>query len=312
MNNNLPLVSIITPSFNQMRFLEATIRSVLEQDYPRIEYLVIDGASSDGSVDLIRKYSNRLAYWESQPDHGQAHAINKGIIRSSGDFLGWINSDDILLPHTVRSVVEIFRRNPDVDVVYGHLERIDETGNLIPTPKLPKDQLVFSQKHILGECIVNQPGSFWRRASMEKVGLLDESLRYALDYDYWIRFALNGAKFKRIDKTVAHFRISRKSKTVAETAAHAYETLKVLGLYESFPGLETVCQMTESELRYQARKTRARMHLQAFYGEIKQGNSSRALHQLLSALKNDPGSILERRWLALGLASIQRRLPKRY
>ena len=109
---DLPLVSIITPSFNQARFLEATLRSVLEQDYPRIEYLVVDGASSDGSVDIIRRYADQLTWWVSEKDSGQSEAINKGLRRARGEFIGWLNSDDIYLPGAVAAAVQIFQSHP--------------------------------------------------------------------------------------------------------------------------------------------------------------------------------------------------------
>ena len=147
---------------------------MLDQDYPRLEYLVIDGGSSDDSPRIIERYASRLAYWESQPDRGQAHAINKGLQRARGDILGWLNSDDVLLPGVVSRAVQIFTQYPEVDVVYGRLERIDASGRLLPTPRLPKDRVDFDLSQVLGECVVNQPGSFWRREVMERAGLLDE------------------------------------------------------------------------------------------------------------------------------------------
>ena len=129
-----PLVSIITPSYNQGQFIDATIQSVLGQDYAPIEYLIIDGGSTDNSLEVIRRYEDQIAYWESQPDRGQAHAINKGLQHANGEILGWLNSDDVLLPDTVSRVVSAFGEYPHVDVVYGRLERIDASGSVAPTP----------------------------------------------------------------------------------------------------------------------------------------------------------------------------------
>ena len=309
--SELPLVSIITPSYNQGQFLEATIRSVLDQDYANIEYLVIDGGSHDQSLAVIQRYAHRLAYWVSEPDRGQAHAVNKGLKLSKGSILGWLNSDDVLLPGTVSLVVQTFREGPDIDVVYGRLDRIDEKGRLVPTPILPKDRIEFSKKYILRECIVNQPGAFWRRDIMAKAGLLNEDLHYSLDYEYWIRLALLGARFKRLDRAVALFRLSPASKTVGQTTSHALELLRTFERVASRPDLAEISGLAESRIRRMAGYTRARICLQAFYGELKLGKWKASLGWLMQAIRNDPLSIVDRRWLDLGLASLKRRLGSR-
>lgn len=302
-----PLVSIITPSFNQGRFLEATIRSTLAQDYAPVEYMIFDGGSNDGSVEIIQRYANRLAYWESQPDRGQAHAINKGLQRATGEILGWLNSDDILLPGAVQLAVDTFRQRPEIDVVYGRLERIDEAGRVLPTPTLPKDRATFGPGHVIGECIVNQPGSLWRRRAMEKFGLLDESLHYSMDYEYWIRLAVGGARFERRPETVAQFRLSAGSKTVGQTAAQAEEQLGTLASVLARPDLAQRLGLSPDEIERQARRAQARIALHAAYGRYKLHDFRHALRWLVFALRHDPSAPLERRWLDLGLASLQRR-----
>lgn len=306
----LPLVSIITPSYNQGQFLGATLCSVLEQDYPRLEYIVIDGGSTDNSPQTLARYANRLAYWESQPDRGQAHAINKGLQRAQGDFLGWLNSDDVLLPGVVSRAVQVFAQYPQVDVVYGHLERIDAGGRLLPTPRLPKDRVDFDLSQVLGECVVNQPGSFWRRSVMEQVGLLDEDLHYSLDYEYWIRLALAGAQFLHLPEAVARFRLSSGSKTVGQTAVMAQEQISVLEALGARPELPARLGMTPKQVRHRMRRTRSRFRLQAFYGCLKlhQWNASR--RWLAAALSDDPLAPFERRWLDLAFANLQRRLRR--
>src|SRR5437867_5556810 len=137
MNNDLPLVSIVTPSFNQAAFLEQTILSVLNQDYPKIEYIVMDGGSSDGSVDIIRRYEERLASWTSQRDNGQTDAIRRGFDRATGTIFAWLNSDDLLAPSAVRIAVDAFRRFPDAGVVYGDRLHIDAKGNVIGVNRMP-------------------------------------------------------------------------------------------------------------------------------------------------------------------------------
>lgn len=304
---DLPLVSIVTPSYNQGQFLEATICSVLEQDYARLEYIIIDGGSTDDSPQILSRYANRLAYWESQPDRGQAHAINKGLRRAEGDILGWLNSDDLLLPGVVSQAVDIFARHPEVDVVYGRLERIDASGGLLPTPLLPKDRADFELSQVLSECVVNQPGSFWRRSIMEQVGLLDEQLHYSLDYEYWIRLALAGAHFMHLLDAVARFRLSSGSKTVGQTAVMAQEQLRVLEALASRPDLPGRLGWTPEQVRRRARRTRARFRLQAFYGSLKLHQWKNSAGWLAAALKDDPLAPFERRWLDLAIASLKRR-----
>lgn len=302
----LPLVTIVTPSFNQGQFLEQTIQSVLGQDYPRLEYIVMDGGSSDNSREILQRYAERLAYWESQPDRGQAEAINKGLRRAQGDILGWLNSDDVLLPGVVRRTVEVFARHPEVDVIYGHLERIDADGRVVPTPLLPKDQVTFGKERVIGECVVNQPGSFWRRSVMEKAGMLDDSLQYVMDYEYWIRLALAGANFLRLPQTAARFRLSSGSKTVGQTARMSLEQWQVLEHLLARPNLAEQLGLPAVRVQKQARAVRAHIALHIFYGYFKQRAWVQAARWLGVALRNDPAVLLQGRWRDLLLARLAR------
>jgi len=304
----LPLVSIVTPSYNQGQFLEQTIQSVLDQEYPHIEYIVIDGGSTDGSLEILRRYSNRLAYWESEPDQGQAQAINKGLIRATGSILSWLNSDDLLLPETVERAIRFFIEHPEIDVVYGRIERIDEQGRLIPTPKLPKDRVTFAKELVIGESLVNQPGTFWRRLAMERAGLLDESLRYAMDYEYWMRIAMNGGRFLRLDEIVARFRLSGFSKTVGQTAAMAVEQYTVLERLLAREDLDEVLGFSQEQVRKRARKARSVIALHAAHGYFKARQWMDAGQWLACALRSDPSAIFQRRWLDLALAGLLRRI----
>lgn len=301
-----PLVSIITPSFNQGAYLEQSMLSVLGQRYSPIEYIVIDGASTDDSPQIIRRYADRLAYWESVPDRGQAQAINKGLARARGEILGWLNADDILLADIVERVVAAFARDEHLDVVYGRLQRIDENGKLLPTPELPKDRVTFGRELVLGECVVNQPGSFWRRRAMEAAGMLDEDLQYTMDFDYWIRLALSGACFLRLAEPVAQFRLSRGSKTVSQTAAMAEEQLQVLERVMRIDDLSGKTGLTAQQLASRARKTRSRILLHACYGYFKTGRGRAALKRLAWALWEDPFCVFDARWGALLLARLKR------
>jgi len=304
---DLPLVSIVTPCFNQGRYIEKTILSVLEQHYPNIEYILMDGSSGDESLDVIQKYSARLSYWESKPDRGQADAINKGLQRAKGQILGWLNSDDILLPSTVRTIIETFCVRPEVDVIYGRLERIDASGQVVPTPILPKDRITFGKEYVIGECVVNQPGCFWRREIMEKVGLLDERLVYSMDYDYWIRMALAGAKFHKLPQVVARFRLSESSKTATQSAAMAREQLGVLEKYLSQPGMHNILGLPKGEFDRKSRRARSNICLHAFYGDFKAHHWRDAFSWLSKALRYNPLVLFQRRWFDLMYASLLRR-----
>ena len=285
--------------------------SVLNQDYASLEYLVIDGGSEDASVRIIERYADRLAYWESAPDRGQTHAINKGLRLARGEILGWLNSDDLLLPGVISRIVEVFERNPKIDVVYGHVERIDADGRMVPTPRLPKDLLTFGKDLVIGECVINQPGSFWRRRAMDAVGLLNETLVYNMDYEYWIRLALSGSNFMRLPDTVAHFRLSSTSKTVSRAEKMAEERLEILEKILKLPDLPAQLGLSPNTIARQARKARARISLHAFYGYLKNGERSTAWSWFKKVLRQDPWVLIELRWFKLAIAGIRRRLGRK-
>ena len=183
-----PKVSIVTPSYNQARFLEATIRSVLLQGYPNLEYAVIDGGSTDGSTELIQRYASRLPRWVSEPDVGQADAINKGWRRAQGDILAYLNSDDLYLLGAVRRAVEYLEDHPHVGIVYGACQVIDELGQPIGGPReMPECSLAR-----LLRCPLPQPTMFFRRWVFDRIGWLDAGLHCTLDWDLTIRAAIAG------------------------------------------------------------------------------------------------------------------------
>jgi len=181
--NKLPLITIVTPSFNQSKFLEQTIQSVLHQDYLHIEYIVIDGGSTDGSVDIIRKYEKHISFWISEPDEGQSSAINKGFSDAKGSICAWINSDDILAPSAVRIAVHYLTHETEIGLVYGDRLHIDKKGNVVGIKRLPShDPQMFKQNFI-----IPQETSFFRREVFEKVGGIDESLNFSMDFDLWCK-----------------------------------------------------------------------------------------------------------------------------
>jgi glycosyltransferase involved in cell wall biosynthesis len=303
---NLPLVSIVTPSYNQAEYLEATILSVLNQDYERIEYIIVDGGSTDGSLEIIRRHSGRLARWVSEPDRGQANAINKGLEMAAGEILGWLNSDDLYLPDTVSRAVEVFQSRPEVDVVYGRLERINAAGRVIPTPVLPKDRVVMTPRNLLGDCVVNQPGSFWRRELMERAGMLNESLRYAMDYEYWMRLLVAGGRFHRLSELLAHFRLSEGSKTVSQAEGMAAESIAVIETMLARPDLPGVLGLSQADLVRQANRGRAVHSLHAALACFKAGKWPQALRWLAAAHRYNPLVLAQRRWFDLASARLKR------
>ncbi len=202
-------VSIITPSYNQGRFIEETILSVKNQDYPNIEHIIIDGGSTDGTIEILKRYDHLI--WVSEPDNGQTNAINKGFRMATGDILTYLNSDDLLLPGAVRAVVDAFNIYPEVDFVYGNYTIIDSKGNhLLSRKTINYDRNVL----IYGRALIAQPASFFRRDVIEKIGLLDESYDFCMDLEFWIRAALNGIRFQRLDFPLAAQRLHNDAKTM--------------------------------------------------------------------------------------------------
>ena len=206
-----PLVSIITPSYNQAPYLEETIRSVLTQDYPRVEYIVIDGGSTDGSPEIIKKYANRIAYWVSEKDKGQTDALNKGFAASHGSILAWLNSDDTYKPGAIRAVVEYLSRHPQVGMVYGELDFIDENGKVVG--KFPAAQTDLKRLR-KGYVHIPQPAAFFRAEHWKKVAPLDDTFYFAMDYDLWVRLA-RVTEFQYLPgETWANFRLHAGGKTI--------------------------------------------------------------------------------------------------
>ncbi|HUE98444.1 MAG TPA: glycosyltransferase family 2 protein, partial [Anaerolineales bacterium] len=207
---DLPLVSIVTPTFNQARYIEATIQSVLAQDYPRIEYIIIDGGSTDGTVDIIRKYEGRLASWVSEPDKGQTDAINKGFARAKGDILAWINSDDTYQPGAIAAAVRYLEDHPAVGLVYGDCNFINKTGRVIGKFNAAQTDLPLLRR---GYVHIPQQASFFRAGLWRQVGPLDPSFYFAMDYDLWTRLAAR-SDIKYVPQTWANFRLHTSGKTI--------------------------------------------------------------------------------------------------
>ena len=222
-----PLVSIVTPSLNQARFLDQTILSVIRQSYPRIEYIVIDGGSADGSLEIIQRHADSIAYWTSQPDTGQAEAINKGLSLATGEIVAWLNSDDLYLANTIPQAVEAFRAYPDAAMVYGDGLMIDEGGRLLDRHRYRSletlDLLCFN--------VLLQPTVFMRRSILEIVGRLDTSYHMVLDHDLWVRLSAR----HRIVHVPAYWAVERThpgAKTIAQPAHFVEEAQRLISRAE--------------------------------------------------------------------------------
>lgn len=205
-----PLVSIVTPSFNQAAFIEETIQSVLSQDYPHLEYLIVDGGSTDGSLEILQRYAKRLAWWVSEPDQGQTDAINKGFARARGEVLAWLNSDDTYLPHAISHAVAALQRDPDTGLVYGDANLIDEEGQVIG--KFPARQTDYRRLRE-GYVHIPQQAAFFRADLWKKVGPLDPSFFFAMDYDLWVRLARH-SRLLYLPEVWANFRLHSSGKSV--------------------------------------------------------------------------------------------------
>jgi glycosyltransferase involved in cell wall biosynthesis len=230
---DLPRVTVVSPSYNQAAFLEQTILSVLGQDYPNLEYMVVDGASTDGSVEIIRRYAGKLAWWVSEKDHGQGEAINKGFSRASGEIVAWLNSDDVFQPGALAAAVQVFQAEPDVGLVFSDVLAIDGENHVLNLMRCGQwgldDLMTF---HIL-----NQPGVFMRRTVLEQGGYLDPAYHYMLDTHLWLRLA-QVAPMRYLPKTLAAGRFHAGAKNLAAAPRFGEESLRLVAWMQAQPALE--------------------------------------------------------------------------
>ncbi len=278
----MTLVSIITPSYNQAAYLEQTILSVLNQDYAPIEYIVVDGASKDASVEIIKKYADRLAYWVSEKDGGQAEAINKGFARATGEIIAWLNSDDYYLEGAVSAAVKIFEANPDVVLVYGNMLAVDEHGKTFNT--LTYKQLTLED--LLCFQIIGQPAVFMRRSALQKTNSLDATFHFLLDHFLWIQLAQHG-RILHANQTWAAARYHAEAKNRAKAAEFGREAFRILDSVMQDKKLAPVLATVIRRARASAHRVDARYLLDG-------GQPAAALSAWMRALLIHPPTALAR------------------
>lgn len=254
--------SITVPSFNQVKFLEETLKSVISEEGPKLEIIVKDGGSTDGSLDIIKKYAAKLSY-SSGIDQGQTDAINQGLKASTGDILGFLNSDDLYLPGTLAFVEAYFKANPKCMILYGKADHCDEGGAFIehyPT-------LAWDYKKLLDTCYICQPSVFWRKEIHEELGFFDERLHYAMDYEFWLRVGKKLPLHYLGDESpiLAHSRLHAEGKTLNKRVPAHREILHVVSQYASEP------KETYTWLRYTASLTVIKEGTPPSSDPIKQG-----------------------------------------
>ena len=218
---SLPRISIVTPSYNQGAYIEATVRSVLMQRYPDVEYVVMDGGSKDDTMQRLEPYRAQLAHLQSAPDGGQSAAIADGFSRTTGEIMAYLNSDDILLPGALHFVADYFRRHPEVDFIYSHRAVMDENGRVIGHWILPRHSSHLMRRWDL----IPQETCFWRRRLFERAGNVDPSYRFAMDYDLFVRFMAHG-RMARVDRFLAAFRVHTTSKTSTQLTTIGEEEIR--------------------------------------------------------------------------------------
>jgi hypothetical protein len=272
-----PLVSVVTPSFNQAAFLEQTILSVVTQDYPNLEYLVMDGGSTDGSLEVLHRYAPRLASWASGPDGGQAAAVNAGFGRASGEILGWLNSDDTYEPGAVRAAAAALAAHPDADGLYGDCAFVSPAGDVI---RVFRGRPFDLAEYVTTEGFIHQPTVFLRRRVLDRVGMLDASLQFCMDRDYWLRMA-PVCRWLYLPERLARFRVHPTAKTQAHGQDFLAEMLQCLDRLFSRPDVPTAVLPVKRRAYAAAYMTGGTLAYRA-------GHRAEARARLLRALRYDP------------------------
>jgi glycosyltransferase involved in cell wall biosynthesis len=255
-NTNYPKITIVTPSYNQGMYLERTILSIIEQNYPNLEYIIIDGGSTDDSVEIIKKYEKYLTYWVSEKDKGHYHAVQKGFEKSTGEIMGWLNSDDMLQTHSLFTIGQVFGDFQQIQWLQGFPNVIDEYNRVVYTrsgKELTKS-FFYQKKHLTTGMYIQQESTYWRRSLWEKAGSkISQNYKYAGDFELWIRF-FQYEKLHNIDAMLGSFRLRQEGQASANHYnEYVAETLAVL---ESYPLSPIVCKELEKNILYEQLKVK--------------------------------------------------------
>ena len=284
-------ISIVTPSFNQADFLEETILSVLNQRYHDLEYIVVDGGSTDRSVDVIRRYAGRLAYWVSEPDRGQSHAINKGLARATGDLVAYLNSDDVYLPGALNAAVAEFQAHPECNWIAGGWNLFGPSGQptIYRAPRAPRSLAAA----LVVDYEAAQPGHFWRRSLFDQYGPFDESMHYGFDHEYTVRLLAGGERFRCVPVPMAAYRYHPASKTVAQSSQFEPDWQRVRERYND--------RLSPRERRWVVRKLRRDRWWAQFQAGIARALATRdtvgrrpALRQFVGLVASNPSGLFTR------------------
>lgn len=275
-----PLVSVVTPSLNQASFLEQAMRSVLAQDYPNLEYLVIDGGSTDGSVEIIERHRDRLAYFRSEADRGQAEAINKGLARATGEIVAWLNSDDVYLPGAIGGAVEALRTHPEAGAVYADGIMVDGDLTILDRHRYRP----LSVLDLLSFEVILQPTVFMRRDALQTVGLLNPAYHLILDHELWVRLA---ARFPlhHVPSYWALERTHPQAKTIAQAVAFVEEAERLIAWASGSPELGDL-------VRTRRRRIEAGLDVFAARRLIDSGRHGQAFRRILHGLGHHPPTVL--------------------
>jgi glycosyltransferase involved in cell wall biosynthesis len=282
-----PLVSIVTPTYNQANFLRDTIESVLGQDYPHVEHIILDDGSTDATPRILAEYTGRVA-WESQPNMGQTPTINKGWQRCRGEILTWLNSDDTLLTGALQKAVEYLRQRPEVGVVFGDTLFTEEDGTPIERSE-PRGEFDYEKFVVECENPIAQPSAFIRRSVVEDVGALDPHYYYFMDWDFWLRAGARH-RIEYVPELFSTYRLHSESKTVAQAARAAPELER---MYEKYFALDYV----PAEIRRRKNHALANMYFTSGGYYIKGNDKKGAARAALKALRTYPATMLDSRML---------------
>jgi glycosyltransferase involved in cell wall biosynthesis len=281
-NNIYPRISIVTPSYNQGKYIEETIQSVLRQEYPNLEYIIIDGGSTDNTIEIIKTYQEHLAYWVSERDSGQSNAINKGITRCTGEIFNWLNSDDLLIPNALLTVAKTWKENPG-RIISGGTEFFNNKGVFKTVNAAEQTLRNFIRFWEATDFQWAQQSTFVPLASLKKIGGIREDLKYCMDYNMMVRLLMEGLQASYVKETLARFRFHTESKTVGQTEEFRLERVEMLRNITDLP-----IQVLPKEWDYQQALRLVDVGKHSIY----RGNISKGLKFLICAFAASPGGAI--------------------